>query len=435
MKLYRWVLWRTVRTKRFLIAVVLLVLCMLWSGLDSMGLLDRFSYSSSVMAASDQEDESLFQRNWEISNVFLRYSGEYSPQKQQELELEYDVLNLMLRAADYRWLLSQPGKYSASMLYDQEVLIPILAQCDTYSSFYASTEGVVEQAQRIRENADAQDSYTEREAAMLLRAYDRHYPLPFYNTVPSVMLVHRYLNVNHRTVWLVFVVILVMGLMLCGLFSSEHETGSYMMVFSSVRGRGSLFAAKLAVAMTVAVFVSLLTIGIPALMLGICYGGYQGLFAPVQTLSSTFGEDVTLRMCPFRLTNLEYLLLAAGIRTLILCFFAAVCVCCSVLAKKHRFALWCASGISAGLFVLAVYFNGGADAYSQAASRQGVSDMLRLVNPCGLLWPSAFFSDFDVTALGGYPVYRIWIALLCTILSIVLLVLMSYFFYRRRSNA
>ena len=128
MKLYRWVLWRTVRTKRFLIAVVLLVLCMLWSGLDSMGLLDRFSYSSSVMAASDQEDESLFQRNWEISNVFLRYSGEYSPQKQQELELEYDVLNLMLRAADYRWLLSQPGKYSASMLYDQEVLIPILAQ-------------------------------------------------------------------------------------------------------------------------------------------------------------------------------------------------------------------------------------------------------------------------------------------------------------------
>ena len=83
MKLYRWVLWRTVRTKRFLIAVVLLVLCMLWSGLDSMGLLDRFSYSSSVMAASDQEDESLFQRNWEISNVFLRYSGEYSPQKQQ----------------------------------------------------------------------------------------------------------------------------------------------------------------------------------------------------------------------------------------------------------------------------------------------------------------------------------------------------------------
>ena len=202
------------------------------------------------------------------------------------------------------------------------------------------------------------------------------------------------------------------------MFSMDYQSGAYRLIGTSRCNLLKLYFRQVA---AVVVFVVAIVI-IQALMtFGTCAYVYGASFfeAPIQ-INSTY------EMCPYLITNMEFLLIRYGV---LLGFYLCVAAVVCMLTRVSRNVIVAIIGILgwAGIGI----------ALRETAGRNAVLDMINhRVNPFSLLNMRLYFAQFDYESIGEWMVNCFALCVGTMITGTILSLAVGYIFtgYREKRN-
>lgn len=202
------------------------------------------------------------------------------------------------------------------------------------------------------------------------------------------------------------------------MFSMDYQSGAYRLIGTSKCNLGKLYFKQVA---TVVVFIVAI-VAIQAMMtFGACAYVYGASFftAPIQ-INSTY------EMCPYLITNMEFLLISYGVLLgFYLCVMAVVCM----LTRVSRNTIVSIIG-SLGLLGIGI-------ALREFASHNVVLDMMNhRFNPFSLLNMQSYFAQFDYENIGEWPINSFVLCVVTMVVGTILSLAVGYILtgYREKRN-
>lgn len=425
MKLFYYTWKRTIHTKTALISLVIVCLLSIWYGLDSAGYLTSLKYPD---LPQDTHASSVGQTGRAIGRVFKAHRADYSKEIEAELLTEYDTLFQPESGfvSDRDW--DVPGVYARSAVEDRWVFSAILTQCSHYEQADSERAALVDKARAIHEFSHlVNDSYSEKEAEACIKVYSKGTAKPLYNAETIATAATSLFDIlNGSYAYFSIMMIAVVCVLCSGLIADDRRRGAYAMIYTTEFCGKRLFSARMCTAFGVALLGLAISSVIPFGIYIIRDGGLQGLTAPAQSIASMYGNAYAdLKLCPFQVSNLGFLLIVFGMRALSLICFASLTLLCSSLLESQIQAMFFSGGLSIGSFLLQL---------TAQTNHATIWPTLRIWNPAALFWGTQYFIRFDTVNIAGHPVQRLYPAVLATAFETVLLLWLAYLSDRRRKH-
>ncbi len=306
----------------------------------------------------------------------LQQQEDFSGLSEEEYRARNEQINEQWR--------NQPGRYTKSV-YEDVMLSQIWRRRMSFDNFMPRREMALETSRRLLAKAEiAGNSYEIRRNKTLIAGYSAPLPVNYYlNDGYNALIGKSYLG---------YLPYLLVILMTAGAFSSDRQSGSWMWLNASRRGRGTVAVAKYAAAGCLAFFTSLLFSVTAIAVTGIKFG-LPGLNMPLASTLS--GAEMT----PYQLTVWQFLLLYTLIPALGAVFLSAVCCLISQYNRN--------SFLSMGLCVV---FAGLSFGYGIVTGLQSyTAEPLKLPNILNWLDPLAYLFKYNTANIFGFPVSWIWV--------------------------
>lgn len=215
-------------------AMIAGLICLLLSALNAAGLLYERSHP-------DMISENYYSLPAYKQNIFAQYSEPYSEAYFARVTYE------MQRLREQEMQLSEtekqaPGKYGLTRGMDSILFSDLNSQCVRFQKLNAQRAQIAKDAESVIKTES--DPFLRNYAKLAEQAYQGELHLEAYyqdglsHFTEDQVLFSRKSFSRH-------IVLLILCFLTAGVFSSEHESGSYCCVFTAKYGRGTLYFAKL----------------------------------------------------------------------------------------------------------------------------------------------------------------------------------------------
>lgn len=353
------------------------------------------------------------------SEIFYNYSEVYSDAyfakvQAEQTQLNEEKMNFTEETA------KQKGKYGLTKDMDAVLFSDLYSQCIYMQNCTQTRLEITQSAQSIIESET--DAYLLQRAKLAEASYRKPLYLETFYDDGLAGYVENYLFFGRKSCALHIAVLLICFLC-AGIFSAEHENGIFSMLYTTKKGRSRLFWAKY-FASAIVVVVAVLSVQlIGFLTYAIRYYGIYGFDSSLQLLDLQMTD---LSLCPFSLSNLQFLLICSGMQLLFFLLLLAVALLASIVFQKTVVAFLGSAllGISSAELFYYCKNNAGAGLLQTLENMQ-------LMLPSALLFPECYFSQMNTVRIGEYAVYRIYILLSICFLLLVLLSMAAYLAYTK----
>lgn len=404
MKLFRFECRKLLGQKYALTMIAGCILLMILSALQSAGYLYEWSHPEIQIREVPAYTQ----------NIFAQYGQPYSEafasavaQEQQRLRDE--------RAALSETDGEQPGKYGMKRNMDAILFSPLNRQTVLIQQIIEKRQALKKQAEQIAESSA--DPVQQKKAAMILSDYNQNLRTDSFYQDGTANLTERYLYASEGS-FQHEILTLLLCFLFAGLFSGEHSTGMYAMIYAAKYGRGRLFSAKLAAAAFLTLMLTAVFFSAGWIVFSARYCGIHGLSSSLQLLEIREGD---FALCPFSVTNGAHFMILFAMLYLWNLLTVVTLALFSIILKKPLYAMTAAA--SAGIGCIVLMKHAAADSY------QIPEILLSGWFPAWLLHPYRFFSQFDTVTLFGHPVYSLYVLTLVTVALIMLMIVFNYRVY------
>ena len=213
-----------------------------------------------------------------------------------------------------------------------------------------------------------------------------------------------------------YLYILILCTLLSPLFTAEHESGMYQILFASKRGKAGLFRKKICGGILCAALFAFAYTAFSFMLIWFRRGmNLRMLFAPIQC-SELF------RNCPYAISFLNYGLLIAAMRAVIGAFVVALVALASCFFRKTIAVFAVSGGIAAvPLFIDALF-----------SHQPAVQLALKRLGLMRLTYLRDYFTEYDTVNVCGFPVGQFLLSVLSTILLTAFLLSAAYVRYTKK---
>lgn len=321
--------------------------------------------------------------------------------------------------AEYRMPYSEAVSYLREELASFDVTQPdvesdIYYEYNAISNLLYSAEKLDEHNEEIktlltqleRQIQNAPTEYVRRDLQKAYDLYNRAYEYHVFNT-----------DVVQSGIWhleettLTYLYVLFVLAFFCGMFTIEHESGMYQLLFSSKRGKRGLFFRKVTGAVPCIIGIALLFTVIP----------FIGVWAKMGLSFYLLGEPIQaidyFSLCPYALTIGQYLLLSFVMHIVVGLLIVAVLTLCSAFLKKGMQVFGVSSLFIIGSAIL--------------CTMEKTAPTARKFGCCGLLKLQEYLTGYDTVNVAGIPVMRFHLAIAFTVMLSLTLLLLAYIVYTR----
>ncbi len=391
-------------------AMIAGLICLLLSALNAAGLLFEWSHP-------DMISENYYSLPAYKQNIFAQYSEPYSEAYFRRITYE------MQRLREQEMQLSEtekqaPGKYGLTRGMDSILFSDLNSQCVRFQSLNVRRAQIAKDAESVIKTES--DPFLLRYAKLAEQAYQSELHLEtYYQDGLSKFTEDQVLF--SRNSFSRYIVLLILCFLTAGVFSSEHENGSYCCVFTAKYGRGALYIAKLSACFLTVFTVLLAAWGITIAVYAVRWCGIHGLSSSVQTVQMMYRD---LSLCPFPVSNFGFLLRAFGMQLLYDLLTVQTALLFSVLFRRTLPAMIGSAVCGIGSIEL-IY------ALGQADSGGAFVSWAQTWLPASLNFPEYYLSKMYVIQIGDTPVYRLHLLLTGSMLLLVILIIAAYALYTR----
>ncbi len=205
-----------------------------------------------------------------------------------------------------------------------------------------------------------------------------------------------------------FLMIAFTAMLAVRMFTMDASSGAYRMLYSSVKGRKSLFLRQFAAVSAVVCAV--------AAVQSFCQMVCGALFFSVRDYSLPIQMAEEFEYCPYLLNVGEYFLIKFLMKLLFYLLMVSVSVLIAVLCRKPLPSLLWALvfGIGPLILMFGLYDYSASENVDPFGSTYRLFQLLRCVLPQSLLNIRTYFQNYDMIYFGGLPVGRLIPACLTT---------------------
>ena len=279
---------------------------------------------------------------------------------------------------------------------------------------FARDEQIAGQIRKWKNDAKtAPTAYQRRDSEKAVRAYNRAYSYPLCDRNAAGLGLMQLGDAVYQYLCLLLVLALC-----CALFSQEHESGMYQVLYAAKRGKAALFRQKICAGMLFAAVLGMLFQTLLFVFLWARRGlPFSLLGAPMQT----FPE---FALCPFALNLAEYMLLRGFSFALGGVLAVAVIAVISAFFRRTLVIFGASAAICAALLLP------GLTAQTSAAG-----DIMYRAGLLGIMQIEQYLRGYETVNVCGYPVWQIALTLIFTVLFIAVLTLIGRIFYAEVRHA
>lgn len=218
------------------------------------------------------------------------------------------------------------------------------------------------------------------------------------------------------------IILIVVLLCIYPIFSSEHKSGMYMLIFSSKHGRGKVFLSKVIATIIISTVITLFF----EAMIFACFVftvhpiGFTNLLRNSQMFYNT----------PYNFTFLEYIFVRIGFHLIAVIFFSLFIMLLSACFKKNILSM--ASGMV--LFLITYGLDFYLINFSSVVNLLGFKKMLDSLKTylyASLFNVDDYFSSFKVVRAFNLPFLQSVFVIVYTLILSVILVIITYLIYNR----
>lgn len=326
------------------------------------------------------------------------------------------------------------GEFGGSLIDDAALYSELYSKAEYINCYYENTGALTAQADEWLDtlrSVQSPDGYTIRANEAVVQRYSAERSLAVADSTASGSFfgynTQGVQNNSFLYIYLLFIVVVCSTV-----FSGEHESGMYRILYTTRYGRGRIFTAKLAAVTVIGCSLAFLHNLFAITLFAVQYGfGDWNL---------SIQNTAIFQYCPFDLTVGQFIFILTALRALAYIFTAVICFAVSAWCKRSLVSLLTAGAVTAGLTVLALTARGYANNSYYEVSSIYVFDGfdIRLyelfsatknIIPFYLLKPDCFFTQFDMVNVFGLPVDSIYVALFFKLLELLLLIAAGYLGY------
>lgn len=213
--------------------------------------------------------------------------------------------------------------------------------------------------------------------------------------------------------WLHYLFLLILCTLLAPLFAVESESGMYLLLFISKKGKKQLFRNKIVGGILCSACFALCYTLLIFVIFWIRFGlSFQLLFAPIQCAEY-------YQNCPFSMSILQFLILTAAMRTLVGALLTAMTAIISSLFNRTAIIFGATAGIS-GVFVMLSRTYANAPDAVLFMKRLGLFNLPILGN---------YLTEYETVNVFGYPIEQLWLSIACTCSIVIVLLSIAYIIY------
>ena len=358
-------------------------------------------------------------KDYAYENLLKQYGGRLTQNNYSILMFEYHCAEKYYNendGIDY----GEPGKFTSSRIMDYYLLGNIIYDIDYIIDFAATNQNILKQAQsNIELYTKRNDTYMVNENRLILDLYSKKPALKLINTSAWF-----YLSYNPH----VFFILIMLIIFIAPIFSSEHESRMYPLIYSSVRGKKGILFAKLSAATIFSVFISTV-FEVFNCLLFIFRDGLSGFAEYIQNSSE-------YSLCPYNITLGEYIIMHTLLITLGAISFSLIICLISSVCKNSVLSISISAAAVMGLY--AIIFTGGylptiaspglfkftnSTFYRQFL---GVNERYLLT---GLFEPHQYFTGFHTVKFFNLPVLSIHFNIILSLIKCILLIMAAFAVY------
>ncbi len=392
-------------SKFFLVTAVLVGVVYIVMLLQTLGFFDPEGYFSTASYEN---------------KLFQQYQGQSVDDCKNEIYNEYSRLESASTDDN-----QAPGQYGPYAYQDRLIYQKLHEQVKYFDTYHDTIKLVLQNAMKVKQKQLDLSPYTNeflvRQSDRVIEAYQYKKDFSIYNSSGWTNWLGRASISVMDFLLLAFLVVVI-----APVFCSEHEKGAFYLVFSSRRGRGKTFLAKLLACTIFTLAFTLILLIIKFAVYSLRFDMFAGLLQPLQSIPD-------FQMCPYSINILQTLLLLYLFRILfylVVVFFTLLVSC---LFKSVLFPFIIGGAMSISLLFLQQYAAGYQVGFSDINfSKFYLFKDLQTYSFTALYNPLAFFEKFDVVNLFGFPVYRLTVNIALTLLLIAVLITLAYFAYTRQ---
>ncbi len=364
------------------------------------------------------DPQNAMNRNYDYEEFIRTYGGKLTQDN-------YDFITKEFQSAEEYYIENEGsdngevGKFTATRIMDYYLLQRLINDIDYIISYTDFNEHILKQAQSNIE------LYKIRSDKCMVN--ENELILDMYSEKPVIKLVNTngwyYLSYNSQ----VFFILILLVIFIAPIFSSEHENKMFPLIYSTIRGRGKIFLAKLLTAITFATFISVI-FSIFNCCLFVFKDGISGFSEYIQNYNY-------YTLCPFNITLIKYIIIhtvliafGAICFSLIICLISAICkndilsISISAIVVMGMYALLFISYLPTVTGIDLSYFT-NSTFYAEFLS---INEKYLFT---GLLEPHQYFTGFKTVKFFDLPVLTIYFNIVFSLIKCILLIISTALVY------